>query len=129
MQRRNLLPLGLLPVVAACAPRIAPIHRGSGYFTGTASLTRRSDEIKRAAARRGWIMTEQAPGWLRGTLNLRTHQAVVDVRFDTERFTITYVSSQDLNYEQGYIHPNYNQWIRYLEQDIALEAQRTSGLD
>ncbi len=67
-------------------------------FVGQASLPQRAEQIKRAGASLRWVMQEQRPGLMRGTLNLRTHQAVVDVPYDTRRFSIHYVSSIDLNY-------------------------------
>ena len=135
MHRRALLRAigGLAPLLAleACA-RTAPLHDvQDAAFVGVARLPQRAEQIKRAGTSLGWIMQEQRPGLMRGTLNLRTHQAVVDVPYDTRRFSIRYVSSTDLNYsgpvssqDRGgaKIHRNYNGWIENLEHKISAES-------
>lgn len=73
-----------------------------------------------------WQMALAEPGHIVGTLNLRTHQAVVDVNYDTKFYSITYKSSKNLlivdgNGNPSGIHRNYNSWIRNL--DNAIRAQ------
>ena len=70
-------------------------------------------------------MEPQAPGLVRGTLNLRTHQAVVDIPYDTQRFSIRYVSSSNLDYDGRVIHRNYNSWVQNLQN--AIMAQPAAG--
>ena len=128
-RRRPLLATGAaLAVVAlgtACN-RNAPILSETGAdFIGRASLAQRSDQIRVAGARLGWIMESQRPGLIRGTLNLRSHQAVVDIPYDTQRFSIRYVSSSNLDYDGGAIHRNYNSWVRNLQN--AIMAQPAVG--
>ena len=43
--------------------------------------------------------------------------------FDTEKFSIAYKSSQNLNHDasRGEIHPNYNTWVQNLQRDIQTE--------
>ena len=100
-------------------------------FVGTAPVGRRAEQIKRAGAGLSWVMEEQRPGLMRATLNLRTHQAVVDIPYDESRFSIRYVSSKDLDYRPdglapGYrgtvIHSNYVGWIQNLERRIVAES-------
>ena len=38
----------------------------------------------------GWRIKSQSPGNLIGTLNLREHTAIVDIKYTTENFSITY---------------------------------------
>lgn len=121
ISRRVLFSFGSSGLLAGCAARTAPIRQGGGDFIGTAPLHARADQIRAAGARRGWAMTERQPGWVRGLLNLRSHQAVVDIRFDARHFTINYVSSVALNYDGQSIHQNYNSWVQYLEADIIRE--------
>ena len=135
MNRRTLLQavggLATLSALGACT-RLAPVYNvQDAAFVGQAPLPRRAEQIKRAGASLGWVMEEQQPGLMRGTLNLRTHQAVVDIPYDARRFSIRYVSSTDLNYSgnvasQKYngpmIHPNYNGWIENLEHKISAES-------
>jgi hypothetical protein len=60
------------------------------------------------------------PGQIVGTLNVRSHTAVVDIPYSTKSYSITYSSSQNLKYDEaaGTIHSNYNGWIQRLENTI-----------
>ncbi len=60
-------------------------------------------------------------GTIRGTLNIRSHQAVVLIAFKEKEYSINYESSQNLDYYQGQIHKNYNSWIRNLDNAIQRE--------
>jgi hypothetical protein len=103
--------------LAAC--RATPIQNQlSGEFIGKGTLAQRTDQIRRAGASLGWNMQSYGPGLMRGTLNLREHQAVVDIPYDTERFSIRYVNSTNLNYDGTNIHPNYNSWVQRLQRTI-----------
>lgn len=109
--------------MTACA-RVAPVMEAGGDFGGKASLEQRAEQIRRAGARRGWAMSSQAPGLMRGTLKLRGHYAVVDIPYDTERFTIRYADSRDLAYDGTNVHKKYNDWVRFLELDIIRQGDR-----
>lgn len=109
------LPLGLL---GACTRTAPMLDNTVAAFIGNASLAQRGEQIQLGAATRGWTTLPQRPGLIRATLNLRTHQAVVDIAYDTERFTIRHVSSINLDEGGGLIHSNYNAWIQYLQQSI-----------
>ena len=80
--------------------------------------------IKTAGTKLGWSMAKLEPGLIRGTLNLRSHVAVVDIAYDNRGFAIDYVDSENLKYDEqsGEIHKSYNKWIRKLERYIALES-------
>ncbi|MEN0074928.1 MAG: hypothetical protein AAGC69_11110 [Paracraurococcus sp.] len=121
--RRALPILALLAAggLAACN-RTAPIQDGGGSFIGQATLNQRGDQIRRAGAELGWAMEPRGPGLMRGTLNLRTHQAVVDIPYDTRRFSIRYVSSSNLDYDGRVIHRNYNSWVQNLQNGIIVES-------
>ncbi len=81
-----------------------------------------------AGARRGWIIRSGRAGELIGTLHLRSHVAVVAIKYSLSKFSITYRRSTNLRYRKEgqfeYIQPNYNRWIRYLERDIIQAAGR-----
>ncbi len=74
--------------------------------------------IVRAGAALGWQMKPVEPGLIVGTLNLRTHMAMVDIRYDTKTYSITYKDSSDLGYDGTSIHKNYNGWIENLDRGI-----------
>ncbi len=67
---------------------------------------------------RGWTMQETQPGTIRGELNVREHNAVIDVEYDAKSYSINYVSSKNLKYADGKIHRNYNRWLNNLDHDI-----------
>jgi len=71
----------------------------------------------------GWVPTKEAPGVMLGTLHLRSHTAVVRVDYTTDSYRITYMRSQNLDYERRsdgseVIHVNYNSWIANLTREI-----------
>jgi len=73
-------------------------------------------------------MLDDRPGKITGTLRLRTHTAVVNVIYDTSKYSIRYQSSIDLDYnaEKGTIHKNYNGWIQNLDAAIQRELANLS---
>lgn len=130
MERRTLLRgaarLGMasaaLGSLAACA-RPAPVYNAdNATFLGRAGLAERNRQIKRAGAGLGWAMEDAGPGLIRGTLNVRGHQAVVEIPFDQVRFNIRYASSTNLNYDGAHIHANYNNWVQRLERQIIAQS-------
>ncbi len=80
--------------------------------------------IIRAGAGLGWNMKAKASGHIIGTLYLRTHVAVVDIKYSKKSYNIVYKSSQNLNYDGTNIHKNYNGWIMNLNRQI--QAQLSS---
>lgn len=66
----------------------------------------------------GWQMQPTAPGVIRGTLNLRAHQAVVDIPYNTKSYSIIYVSSVNLDYDGQTIHRSYPRWVNNLKVKI-----------
>ena len=66
----------------------------------------------------GWVMTPVAPDVVNGRLSLRTHLAIVDVRYTATTYSITYKDSTNLDYQNGQIHKNYNGWIENLDHGI-----------
>ncbi len=79
--------------------------------------------IYRAGASLGWRITKVDENTLLGTLNLRSHTAVVTIKYSAKDYSITYKSSINLNYneEQNKIHSNYNGWISNLEKGIRIQ--------
>jgi len=89
------------------------------------------DQVTKAIVLAGmglkWQMDLVKPGHIVGTLNLRSHQAVVDVIYDPKAYSIHYKSSKGLLYgepsevngpETREIHRNYNGWIENLDNAI-----------
>ena len=42
----------------------------------------------------------------------------MDIPYDSQRFTIRYAGSSNLNYDGANIHPNYNSWVQNLQRAI-----------
>jgi len=72
-------------------------------------------------------MSTVSPGKVHGTLNVRTHQADVDIDFTTTEYSIVYVSSRNLLSQGARIHKAYNQWIRELEVRINTELDEAAA--
>lgn len=78
--------------------------------------------IRTAGASMGWQMVQRAPGHLEGTLILREHRAIVDIKYDTRYYSIKYKDSSGLSYDGTSIHTNYNGWVQNLERAIRAQV-------
>jgi hypothetical protein len=67
-------------------------------------------------------MTLVTPGEIQGVLKVRSHEAVVDIKYDTFDYSIVYADSHNLKYEDGNIHKRYNSWVQQLERLIRQKA-------
>ncbi len=79
--------------------------------------------IKAALVGREWVVSEEQPGKIIATLNLRSHMAKIDIAFDSKRVAIKYLDSRELMYAEKkgttVIHRNYLSWIQNLVTDIS----------
>lgn len=104
-----------------------PYHSVTSASVGRQpTLDQYEGAIIRAGAKRGWTFSRMGRGHLEGRLLVRgKHTAVVNVYFNSETFSIIYKDSSNLEYNEAErtIHPNYNSWVRNLEQDIQVEVQ------
>jgi hypothetical protein len=109
--------------LGAC--RTAPIYNPSAvsYAPSTsATMETVAQAIQRAGSGLGWTVEAVQPGEMKGRLELRRHVAVVSIKYDMKRFSISYVSSENLAHSGNTIHRNYNNWIRNLENAIREEV-------
>ncbi|MFL7010687.1 hypothetical protein [Enterovibrio norvegicus] len=83
--------------------------------------------ILQSGSNRGWVMTEIEPGVIRGELFVRSHSAVIDVKYSDKVYSIHYVDSDNLKYSDGKIHRNYNRWINNLDVDIRKKLSMLSA--
>jgi hypothetical protein len=93
----------------------APITTSSGKAP---SMQQVQTAIQQAGTQLGWQITAEKPGRMTGRLSLRTHQALVDIEYDTKQYSIKYKDSVDMQAKDGTIHKNYNGWVQNLEQRI-----------
>ncbi|HSV84894.1 MAG TPA: hypothetical protein VLK85_37295 [Ramlibacter sp.] len=122
---RHSLKLGALVIAAAALAGCStvPIMNVNESPVVTASSKNLSNEqvrsaIVRAGAALGWQMKEDGPNTLVGTLQLRTHTAVVEIPYSSRAYSIKYRSSVNLEEQNGTIHKNYNGWIQNLTRGI-----------
>jgi len=113
--------LVMVAAIAGCSS--VPIMNVSDAAVTSSSGKALSQEqvrsaIVRAGATLGWKMTDEGPNVLVGTLQLRTHAAVVEIPYTTKSYSIKYRSSVNLEEKGGSIHKNYNGWIQNLNRDI-----------
>ncbi|MGI9492996.1 MAG: hypothetical protein ACR2QF_11420 [Geminicoccaceae bacterium] len=127
---RKFLPIASMVVmmaITACVNHATDVYNVelSSYNTAEPLDAKHAERaIKTAGSKIGWQMDTIRPGLIRGTLNVRSHMAIVDISYDNERFSIDYVDSENLKYdeEQNVIHKSYNKWIGILERRIRAEA-------
>lgn len=115
-------------LIAGC--RTAPIHNvKDAPVTVPAGKQATAESVEQAIIRAGnglgWQMKVEKPGLIVGTLNLRTHTAVVDIPFTASNYSILYRSSVNLNQQGDQIHSNYNGWVQNLDQAIRNQLQTT----
>ncbi len=121
---KRTLPLILIVAVVLLAGcRSAPIRNVvEAPITTSSGKAPTMDQVRTAivgaGSTLGWVMKDDGPEKLTGTLNLRSHSAVVDIPYSTTSYSIIYHSSMNLNEQDGNIHKNYNGWVQNLEQGI-----------
>ncbi len=108
-------------MLASC--RTSPIYNVHdatipAYDNTKLSLLTVEKTIVQSGAELGWVMKPVHPGLIEGTLNVRSHQAVVDITYDESSYSINYKSSMNLKQQGGQIHGRYNTWIKNLQQAI-----------
>lgn len=120
------LVLAILIAIAGCSAgqilnvKDAPVKTISGKDLTLQQVTK---AIVLAGMGLKWEMVVAEPGHIVGTLDLRGHQAVVDIPYTTKTYSITYKNSQNLlrvlpDKRGILIHSNYNGWIENLNNAI-----------
>jgi hypothetical protein len=109
------------------APVSVRIEAADGAVDSAKSVR---DAIVAAGQRHGWTVAKDVPGVLDMTLFVRgKHRVTVEVAYDTTLTTITYVSSENMDYKVSHgepqIHSSYVRWVSVLAQEI---RNHTRGL-
>lgn len=122
----------------------APIHNVSNQPVGR-NLS--EDQVKKGIALgagiAGWRVQDVNPGHIMATYNIRVHTVIVDIRYDANSYSISYKDSREMKAycskedkaknqglivtgrascpggDPAYIHGNYNDWVRSLDNAIA----------
>ena len=106
---------------AACT--VAPIYNVTDAPTTTPSgKALQASQVRQviitAGSSLGWRIVDAGPGRLQGTLNLRTHSAIVDIPYSAIKYSIQYKGGENLMAADGTIHKNYNGWVQNLDRGI-----------
>ncbi|ACV27496.1 hypothetical protein [Kangiella koreensis] len=123
MKRILILISGLLLIAACKTVPVYDVHNEPvNNVSGQSDLTLEQVEkvIVGAAIKRGWKPRIVSPGLVEARLDLRQHTAIINIAFTSSSYSINYVDSQNLHYDDGKIHRNYNNWITNLSRDIQL---------
>ena len=102
----------------------APVQTATGKEPNMEDVQK---AIIQAGAGLGWTMAVVRPGEIMGTLNVRSHQAVVTIPYTTKTYSILYKDSSNLKYnaDKQTIHENYTAWIQRL--DGAIRSRLTAA--
>ena len=74
-----------------------------------------------AAKKRGWNSHVIQPGLIEAQISLRNYRATVQISYSRSTYSISYKDSENLNYDDGEIHRNYNSWVGKLSRTIQKE--------
>lgn len=122
LSTRFILVLLALVALSLAGCRTEPIiDQGPTPIPPKATQDQVKQAIISAGAGLGWVMKEQAPGMIIGTLPLRDHVAVVEIPYTSRNFSIRYKDSTNLNFNSAdhTIHKNYNSWVANLNRAIS----------
>lgn len=125
---RQLTPLYLVVIMATlllvtgCGKKVptAPVF---SPVAQSLNLTKENVQgtIIQAGHQLGWIIVPESDSTLKATLNIRSHQLICTIKYDTNGYTISYASSVNLKYKDGKIHRQYRNWLLYLQDAINKE--------
>ena len=112
----------VLTACGGCRSDVADV-KDEPFFGATknADLNQVTQKIIEAGQRRKVNMQVIAPGHIEATYAKRNIKAVMDIRYNTERFSITYKDSYGLGYDaaDNTISSHYNRWVKNLKADIS----------
>jgi len=120
---RNVAILAVFFLTACVAQPIYNVDDAMIISSTNKSLSKADvkNAIMKAGTTRGWVIKEDSPGRLVGTLFIRKHMAKIDIKYSEKFYSINYRDSENLNYGGSVIHQNYNKWVKNLQQDIEIE--------
>lgn len=112
-------------LLTACA-RTAPIDTVRHTISANYTEAQVRNAIVNAGVQRQWVMTDIAPGVLKGRQVARDHIAEIRINYSAMGYTINYDSSTNLRASGGKIHKSYNRWVHNLDKDIQIGLSATS---
>lgn len=119
-----------LSLLGACTSK--PVHDLDDQLVPVAvsgnrlSLDSVEHSILDASRKRGWIARVVEPGLIEAQISVRSHGANVLIPFSEDSYSIHYKDSENLDFDDGSIHRNYNKWVNNLSKTIRQELQQKS---
>ncbi|WP_373019561.1 hypothetical protein [Thiomicrorhabdus sp.] len=102
-----------------------PVHEyeAQPVPTNIKSAEQVKQAIRQAGLGLGWMISDNGDNQLKGTLNLRKHQAVISIPYSATEYSLLYKSSVALDYnpEERTIHRNFNGWMQNLNNRIQVQ--------
>lgn len=84
--------------------------------------------ILSATRKRGWSPRIIKPGLIEASISVRSHRATIEIPYSSSQYSIHYKDSQNLNYDDGSIHRNYNNWVvklgRTIQDELGVNSQK-----
>lgn len=80
-----------------------------------------SEAIMSGAQKSGWVPIYIRPGIIEANLLIKEFRVKVEIPYTIDKFSINYISSENLDYDGKSIHKNYNKWLIKLYQCIQIE--------
>ncbi|HSI38113.1 MAG TPA: hypothetical protein VK946_03480 [Methylotenera sp.] len=85
--------------------------------------------IEAAANKNDWTITNGEDGKLLAKILVRNkHTVVIEITYDTSKYSINYKDSNNMKYEvqsgQAMIHPFYNKWVDLFKNSINAELAK-----
>lgn len=120
-----------LSLLGACTSK--PVHNFDDQLVPLAesgsrmSLASVEHSILDASRKRGWIARVVEPGLIEAQISIRNHGANVQIPFSADSYSIHYKDSENLDFDDGSIHRNYNKWVNNLSKSIRQELLQKSS--
>ena len=114
------LVLALLFISFGCVKKVPVSNIEKQAIVTDVSLENVEKAILKSGVELGWKMSVIKPGQIDAVLHLRAHVAHARIDYTKKDYSITYLDSENLDYEDGNIHGSYNRWIRNL--DLKIQA-------
>jgi hypothetical protein len=109
-------------ITASACSRTRPVYNVQDHPIPAATRRLPVDQIgqtiMQAGRLRHWRMDPVGPGQITGVSDDRGHEAVINITYSQQAYSITLAGSTNLRQEGDEIHKKYNKWIRQLERSI-----------
>jgi hypothetical protein len=118
----------LAGLAASCKSAPAYNVEQQPFATASASLEQRAEQIRRAGVSAGWMMSEVAPGQMRGKYNFKGKATlIVLVSYTPTAFSIK-LDPTTTSYDDGNVKKRFNNYVRSLEQAIYQQSAMTASM-